>query len=103
MIGHSLCRHSLWTSLLSVFYCSKACQKLDYKNHKHVCLKLKQQRLKAVQNDINVIAPMGISNIPYLGIVLPESVTGTSGEVLCDIPAGSSNRGAEVDFGRITP
>ena len=71
---------------LSVFYCCKACQKNDYGRHKVECKALKKQRENAVFNDIDVAMSESRPTIPYIGIVLPKSITGCPGEVLCNLP-----------------
>ena len=77
---------------LSVFYCSKACQKKDYGRHKVECKALKKQRENDVINDIDVAMSESRPTIPYSGVVLPKSITGCPGDVLCDLPVWDLER-----------
>ena len=77
---------------LSVFYCSKSCQKKDYGRHKVECKALKKQRANEVINDIDVAMSEGRPTIPYSGVVLPKSITGCPGDVLCDLPVWDLER-----------
>jgi len=92
---------------LSVFYCSKACQKKDYGRHKVECKALKKQRENDVINDIDVAMSESRPTIPYSGIVLPKSITGCPGEVLCNLPVWDmescvkSAKGSNLDATKI--
>lgn len=70
---------------LSVFYCSKECQKTDHSTHKKECKNLLQKRIQATANDHDTIK--GAENIPRIGLALSESITGVYGEVICHFPA----------------
>ena len=72
---------------LSVFYCSKECQKTDHVTHKKECKRLLQKRIEASANDVDIdMARSGEENVPRIGVALSESVTGLHGEVLCHLP-----------------
>jgi hypothetical protein len=70
---------------LSVFYCSKECQKIDHSTHKKECKNLLKKRVQATANDHDTI--QGGENIPRIGVALSESITGVHGEVICHMPA----------------
>mmetsp|Transcript_21813 Transcript_21813/g.35962 ORF Transcript_21813/g.35962 Transcript_21813/m.35962 type:complete len:389 (+) Transcript_21813:211-1377(+) len=71
---------------LSVFYCSKECQKTDHVTHKKECKNLLKQRVAAVQNEVDKDTRSVDNNIPRFGVALSESITGVHGEVICHFP-----------------
>eukprot|EP00574_Skeletonema_japonicum_P002138 CAMPEP_0201718954 /NCGR_PEP_ID=MMETSP0593-20130828/4331_1 /ASSEMBLY_ACC=CAM_ASM_000672 /TAXON_ID=267983 /ORGANISM="Skeletonema japonicum, Strain CCMP2506" /LENGTH=371 /DNA_ID=CAMNT_0048209341 /DNA_START=36 /DNA_END=1151 /DNA_ORIENTATION=+ len=69
---------------LSVFYCSKQCQKTDHVTHKKECKNLLKQRVEDVDMAHNGTG--GVDIIPRIGVALSESITGVHGEVICHLP-----------------
>ena len=72
---------------LSVFYCSKECQKADHVTHKKECKNLLKQRIQATRKDVDVAQSKdGCVYIPRIAVALSESITGIHGEVICHLP-----------------
>ncbi len=69
---------------LSVFYCSKQCQHMDYVTHKKECKNLLQERKAASRSDVDMVGI--VDNTPCFGVALSESITGVHGEVICHLP-----------------
>ncbi len=71
---------------LSVFYCTKQCQHMDYATHKKECKNLLNQRKEASRRDVDMAHIGGGDNTPRIGVALSESITGVHGEVICHLP-----------------